>query len=81
MRTYRLFGRCHVRPDLDVPGEGENFATTTPVHSPGIKMDFCRILFSKGRDTHRPGGCQVVGAEAERRKARPRSKFGRTAVW
>ena len=77
MCAYRLFGRRRVCPDLDMPGEREDLASTTPVHGPGIKMGFCRILPSKGRDTHRPGGCQVVGAEAERRKARPRSKFGK----
>jgi hypothetical protein len=64
--AYRLSGRCRVRPDLDMPGESEDLAATTPVHDPEIKVDFCR-LFSKERDVHRP---VVVGAEAEGRKAR-----------
>ena len=63
--AYRLFGRCRVRPDLDVPRERENPTTTTPVHGPGIKTNSCRILFLKERHTHRLTGCQVVGAETE----------------
>jgi len=83
MCTYRLFGRCRIRPNLDMPGEGENFATTTPVHGPGIKMGFCRIFFSKGRDT--PTGW-VPGRRSGRRRNdgrrdRDRSWLGRIAVW
>jgi hypothetical protein len=40
MCAYRLFGRCRVRPDLDVAGNGEDLASATPVHGPGIKKGF-----------------------------------------
>ena len=62
-----------------MPGESKDFATTTPVHGPGIKADFCRLLFSKERDVHRPAaGCQVVvGAETEGRKE---DRCDRTAI-
>lgn len=47
-------------------------------------MGFCRILYSKkGRDTHGPGGFQVVGAEAELggKRDRDRSSANLAAVW
>ena len=56
MCAYRLFGCCHICPGLDVPGKRKYFATTTPVHGPRIKVDFCRLSFSKERDVHRPAG-------------------------
>lgn len=81
--AYRLFGRCRVRPDLDAPGERKDLASTRPVHGPGIKVGFCRILFSKGRDTHRPSGFQVVGTETELggKRDRDRSSANLAAVW
>ena len=69
MCAYSLFGRCRVRPDLEVSREGEDFASTTLMHDSEIRMDFCTILVSKERYTHRPVGCQVVGSEAEGRKS------------
>ena len=57
-------------------GEGEDLTPTTPVHDSKIKMDFCRILVSKERYTHRPVGYQVVGSEAEGRKSEAVIDFG-----
>lgn len=61
--AYSVLGRCRVGPGLDVPGEREDLAATTPVHGPG--MDFCG-LFSRERNEHRLAGRKVVfGAETE----------------
>jgi hypothetical protein len=61
--AYSVLGRCRVGPGLDVPGEREDLAATTPVHGPG--MDFCK-LFSRERNGHRLAGRKVVfGAETE----------------
>ena len=72
MRAYRPFGGRHVRPDLDAARERKYLATATPVHGRKINRNFCRLMFSKEWDVHRPVGCKVVvGTEAEGRKTRP----------
>ena len=48
-----------------MPGKREGLAATMPVHGSQLKVDSCRIFFSKERDIHQLAGCQVVGAEAE----------------